>query len=268
MVVIARELAVSGLRMVAAVENVVISASKWGKIKTFVQMFTLAALIITPRLFKLGVDAGGHHITWYFVMVMLVLTVVSGIDYFVKARQSLRGRGGSRRPARSEACGRESGDEEARGEWTSRRRTTTAVRRGAAARRSCLASCARRSGCCRRLPGLRLMREEQLHVTLAFIGEVGRARRRGGAGRWSSRCPPSMGGERRSSSGSSCCRRPERARVVALELSDDDGVFARLFEEVMGGLERGRRHAAGEAAVPAAPHDGQAADAGPGATKV
>jgi len=92
MVVIARELAVSGLRMVAAVENVVIAASKWGKIKTFVQMYTLAALIITPRLFKWEWTAGGHHVTWYFVLVMLVITVVSGIDYFVKAGQSLRGR--------------------------------------------------------------------------------------------------------------------------------------------------------------------------------
>jgi CDP-diacylglycerol---glycerol-3-phosphate 3-phosphatidyltransferase len=92
MVIIARELAVSGLRMVAAAENVVIVASKWGKIKTFVQMFTLAALIITPRLFHWEWTAGGHHVTWYFTLVMLVITVVSGIDYFVKAGQSLRGR--------------------------------------------------------------------------------------------------------------------------------------------------------------------------------
>ena len=34
MVVIAREFAVSGLRMVAAIQNVVISASIWGKAKT------------------------------------------------------------------------------------------------------------------------------------------------------------------------------------------------------------------------------------------
>ena len=92
MVIIARELAVSGLRMVSAAENVVIAASKWGKIKTFVQMFTLAALIITPRLFRWEWTAGGHHVTWYFVLVMLVITVVSGIDYFVKAGQSLRTR--------------------------------------------------------------------------------------------------------------------------------------------------------------------------------
>jgi CDP-diacylglycerol--glycerol-3-phosphate 3-phosphatidyltransferase len=94
-VVIARELAVSGLRMVAAVENVVISASRWGKVKTFSQMFALAALIITPRLFKWEWTWGGHHVTWYFVMLMLVLTVASGIEYFVRARQSLRGKVGA-----------------------------------------------------------------------------------------------------------------------------------------------------------------------------
>ena len=95
MVIIARELAVSGLRMVAAVENVVIAASKWGKVKTFGQMFTLAALIITPRLFKWDWTLGGHHITWYFVILMLVLTVLSGLDYFVKAWRSLQGKTGS-----------------------------------------------------------------------------------------------------------------------------------------------------------------------------
>jgi CDP-diacylglycerol---glycerol-3-phosphate 3-phosphatidyltransferase len=104
MVIIARELAVSGLRMVAAAENVVIVASKWGKIKTFVQMYTLAALIITPRLFRWEWTAGGHHVTWYFVVVMLVITVLSGVDYFVKAGQSLRGRtGGAKSEGESEA---------------------------------------------------------------------------------------------------------------------------------------------------------------------
>ncbi len=95
MVVIARELAVSGLRMVAAVENVVIAASKWGKVKTFSQMFALAALIISPRLFHWEWTVGGHHVTWYFVVIMLALTVISGLDYFVKAWRSLRGRTGA-----------------------------------------------------------------------------------------------------------------------------------------------------------------------------
>jgi len=91
MVVIARELAVTGLRMVAAVQNVVISASLWGKAKTLSQMLAIAALIIEPRWLKPEWTLGGYSITWYLVLVMLVLTVLSGIDYFVHARHKLRG---------------------------------------------------------------------------------------------------------------------------------------------------------------------------------
>lgn len=92
MVVIAREAAISGLRMVAAVQNVVIVASKWGKAKTASQMLAIAALIIEPRWLKPEWTLWGHKVAWYLVMLMLVLTVVSGIDYFVRARQKLRGR--------------------------------------------------------------------------------------------------------------------------------------------------------------------------------
>jgi CDP-diacylglycerol--glycerol-3-phosphate 3-phosphatidyltransferase len=91
MVVIARELAVSGLRMVAAVQNIVISASKWGKLKTTSQMVAVAALIIEPRWLKPEWTLWGHSVTWYLVLIMLVLTVVSGAEYFVRARHQLRG---------------------------------------------------------------------------------------------------------------------------------------------------------------------------------
>ncbi|OFW60555.1 MAG: CDP-diacylglycerol--glycerol-3-phosphate 3-phosphatidyltransferase, partial [Actinobacteria bacterium RBG_16_64_13] len=91
MVVIARELAISGLRMVSAAQNVVISASRWGKVKTVWQMFTLSALIMEPRLFKPEWTLGGHKVTWYFVVLMLVVTVGSGAEYFIRAWQKLRG---------------------------------------------------------------------------------------------------------------------------------------------------------------------------------
>jgi CDP-diacylglycerol--glycerol-3-phosphate 3-phosphatidyltransferase len=91
MVVIARELAVSGLRMVAAVQNVVISASRWGKLKTASQMLAVAALIVEPRWLDPGWTLWGQKVTWYLVMLMLVLTVVSGIDYFIHAWRRLGG---------------------------------------------------------------------------------------------------------------------------------------------------------------------------------
>lgn len=92
MVVVAREFAVSGLRMVSAVQNVVIAASKWGKAKTVVQVVAIITLIVEPRWLKPEWTVGGQRISWYLVMLMLVLTVVSGADYFVHARRKLRGR--------------------------------------------------------------------------------------------------------------------------------------------------------------------------------
>ena len=86
------------------------------------------------------------------------------------------------------------------------------------------------------ISGLRLMGEEQWHVTLAFIGEVGE-RKAAAARQVVESVVSGLGGE-------GVIERflmlpsPNRARVVALEVSDDDCVFATLFEEVMTGLER------------------------------
>jgi CDP-diacylglycerol---glycerol-3-phosphate 3-phosphatidyltransferase len=90
MVVIGRELAVTGLRMIAAVQGTVIPASRWGKAKTASQMLAIAALIIEPRWLKPEWGVGGRTVTWYLVLLMLVLTVVSGIDYFIHARQGFQ----------------------------------------------------------------------------------------------------------------------------------------------------------------------------------
>ncbi len=84
-------------------------------------------------------------------------------------------------------------------------------------------------------PGLRLLRPDQLHVTLAFIGEVDEAKAAAARAVVDS-LSADMGGEGRitrflmlPSAG--------KARVVSLEVDDGEGVFARLFAEVMGGLE-------------------------------
>jgi CDP-diacylglycerol---glycerol-3-phosphate 3-phosphatidyltransferase len=86
MVVLAREFAVTGLRMVSAVQGTVIPASKWGKAKTASQMLAIAVLIIEPRWILPHWNVR-PHISWYLVLLMLVLTVVSGVDYFMHARQ-------------------------------------------------------------------------------------------------------------------------------------------------------------------------------------
>jgi CDP-diacylglycerol--glycerol-3-phosphate 3-phosphatidyltransferase len=80
MVIIARELAVTGLRAVAAEQGVVISASWLGKLKTALQVGAVFALIIwSPS--PTSVDV--------LVYVAVAVTVISGADYFFGLRRRL-----------------------------------------------------------------------------------------------------------------------------------------------------------------------------------
>jgi CDP-diacylglycerol--glycerol-3-phosphate 3-phosphatidyltransferase len=81
MVVIAREFAVSGLRIAAGQQGVVIPASGLGKVKTIVQSAAVLALIAAP-------DAG---VAWVqaLVYLMVLATIVSGADYFLNFRRRL-----------------------------------------------------------------------------------------------------------------------------------------------------------------------------------
>lgn len=76
-VIISREFIISGFRLVASDNGVVIAASYWGKFKTTFQM-----LMIIVLLLDLGgvFDLIGQILTW----IALILTVVSLIDYLVK----------------------------------------------------------------------------------------------------------------------------------------------------------------------------------------
>ena len=81
-IIIAREFIISGFRLVASDNNVVIAASYWGKFKTVSQM----ALIIVLIMDLGGVwNVVGTVLTW----VALFLTVVSLIDYIAKNKQVL-----------------------------------------------------------------------------------------------------------------------------------------------------------------------------------
>lgn len=90
MIIISREFAVSGLRMVAVAEGRVIAASVWGKAKTTVQIIAVTAWILVPRL---GAMPGiGEVYYWAAVATMgaaVLVTLASGVDYFVKARDVL-----------------------------------------------------------------------------------------------------------------------------------------------------------------------------------
>jgi CDP-diacylglycerol---glycerol-3-phosphate 3-phosphatidyltransferase len=78
--IISREFAVTGLRLVAATEGIVIAASRIAKWKTASQIVAMVALIINNFPFSYI----GFPFDEVMVYVMVVTTVISGIDYFVK----------------------------------------------------------------------------------------------------------------------------------------------------------------------------------------
>jgi len=84
-IILAREFAVTGLRAIAAVDRVVISASPLGKIKTVTQIIAITAILLHDWPLSLI----GLHIGQPFLYVALFFTVISGLDYLLKSRKLL-----------------------------------------------------------------------------------------------------------------------------------------------------------------------------------
>nr|WP_273545575.1 CDP-diacylglycerol--glycerol-3-phosphate 3-phosphatidyltransferase [Paenibacillus caui] len=84
-VIISREFAVTGLREVALLDGSVIAASKWGKAKTFTQIVAISALMLNNFPFE------WMHIPFDDIAIWLaaIITIYSGIDYFVKNKKIL-----------------------------------------------------------------------------------------------------------------------------------------------------------------------------------
>ena len=81
-IIVAREFAVTGLRGIAVEKGLVIAASKWGKRKTVSQVIAVVILLLHQYFeafstFPLGMVA---------IYIATILTVISGIDYFAKAK--------------------------------------------------------------------------------------------------------------------------------------------------------------------------------------
>jgi CDP-diacylglycerol--glycerol-3-phosphate 3-phosphatidyltransferase len=95
-IIILREFIVSGIRLVVAKKDVVIAASLWGKIKTTVTMVTIIFILFNE--FNLGKYTYNDNevlnsifgnvgiISCVLLLVTTVLTVQSGLDYFLKSK--------------------------------------------------------------------------------------------------------------------------------------------------------------------------------------
>lgn len=81
-IIIAREFTISGFRLIAADNGVVIAASYWGKFKTTFQMVMICLMIANfPQL---------QILTDIIMWIALILTVVSLIDYLVKNKDVMK----------------------------------------------------------------------------------------------------------------------------------------------------------------------------------
>ncbi len=79
-IIIMRDLAIDGLRSIASTDDHVIQASTLGKQKTLCQVIAVSALLIHYPFF----GANAHAVGIVTLYVALVLTIWSGVDYFVK----------------------------------------------------------------------------------------------------------------------------------------------------------------------------------------
>lgn len=86
-IILARELVVSGFRMVAASKGAVIAADKSGKIKTFVQDVAIAVLLVGAQFTNCTII---NLIGLILLAIATVLTIISGVECIVKNRAVLK----------------------------------------------------------------------------------------------------------------------------------------------------------------------------------
>jgi len=85
-VMLIREFAVSGLREIAAAEQVIIHASPMAKVKTALQIMAILLLILDYQTWPLSFPTVGIGL----LTLSLVLSLVSGVEYYLKCRQGLQ----------------------------------------------------------------------------------------------------------------------------------------------------------------------------------
>ena len=80
-VIIARELIITGFRTLAADQGITIAASAWGKAKTTSQMIALVLLLLNNQTL--------NNVGIYIFYLAVVLTLISGFDYIAKNKKVL-----------------------------------------------------------------------------------------------------------------------------------------------------------------------------------
>ena len=83
-IIIAREFIISGFRLVASDNGIVIAASYWGKFKTTFQMIMVIVLILNIKTTLF------YYIGNILIVISTALTIISLIDYIIKNKNVLK----------------------------------------------------------------------------------------------------------------------------------------------------------------------------------
>jgi CDP-diacylglycerol--glycerol-3-phosphate 3-phosphatidyltransferase len=90
LVILGREIIITGLRGIASSEGIVISASDLGKFKTIFQIVAIIGLLLHydyPWFFSVNhplLLVNMHHVGMFYLWIAFVITVWSGVDYLAK----------------------------------------------------------------------------------------------------------------------------------------------------------------------------------------
>lgn len=92
-IILARELIISSFRQIAATKNVVMAADKLGKLKTILLDIAIPSLFLLAYLNTTSLDLFRNivmYISYIFMGLSVLLTVISGINYLVKNKNVLK----------------------------------------------------------------------------------------------------------------------------------------------------------------------------------
>jgi len=90
LVILGREIIITGLRGLASTEGIVIPASKLGKYKTIFQIVAIIGLLLNyDYRWFFAVDnpyliANMHHVGIFYLWIATIITIWSGLDYLIK----------------------------------------------------------------------------------------------------------------------------------------------------------------------------------------
>ena len=92
-IIMAREMAVSSLRMMAAKKGIVLAAEMTGKIKTFFTDVTIIVLLLTGDLLTIAPSVGMifDYIGLACFGISVILTIISGCSYLIKNKEVFKG---------------------------------------------------------------------------------------------------------------------------------------------------------------------------------